>query len=1024
MKNFLLKMNDSMRRYRLKTHPGMLFAVVFLLLLNIVNAAPMADVTVEGKIVDEKGEPVTGAVVTVKGNPTLGTTTDIDGAFKITVPDDAVLIVEYAGYGTQEINVAGQTTLNISLAPDAQVLTEVAVIGYGTQKRTEVTGATQTIKEKDFIQGAFVNPIEQINGRVAGLNINLAGTDPTQSLSDRSSPRIQLRGVSSVNAGTAPLVIIDGVPGGDLNSLSPNDIETIDVLKDGSAAAIYGTRGTNGVIIITTKRGKQGAPTFDYNGYVSFETVAKQTNALSAQEYRDYYNANLNSPNSYIKNKAGEMKKADKGGDTDWFKELTRVGMNQYHNLALSGGTANTNYRASVNYNKFDAVAIGNSREQFGGRININHRGFNDKLNVNLNINNLYRKSSFQENANFEQALMANPTQSMYNSDGGYYFPTTTGQYNPIARIRQEERKGDWKYLTSNLSLTYDLFRNIKLGLTGSIQRTEEMYRSWAPSYSERAMPGAAGGEGLGNIADRRTQVWLNRIIEPTVTFTDVFAGKHSVNAVAGYSYQDLGYDDTELGNTNFPNDATKDYDMSTGQGIKSSNSGQKEIRYRTNRNESTLVAFLARVNYAFDEKYLLSVGIRHEGSSKFGINKKWGNFPQASVGWRLNQENFLKPYTFITNLKFRAGFGVTGNQDFDPYRSITAYNADGNFYPRYYSGSWVTTYGPAANVNPYLRWEKKHEFNVGVDFGFLENRVNGSVDWYNRETTDLLFESTAPQPPNIFPTLFTNIGKMRNRGMEVLLTVIPIQKEKLTWTSTFTWSYNKNTLSKLNGTELLDVNRATGSGGLGNMYRLQQGESIGNFLGYKFAGFDNSGTNQRMLVYNNNGVAVPYGSANTSPTIIGNGLPKMFASWINTVNYRNFDLSFMFRGAFLFDILNLKDVTYGTKRQLTTTNVLKSAITTHDEVNTNTIFLSDYFVEKGDFVKLDNVTLGYTLKFNQSKYFRNARIYVSGRNLLVITKYSGLDPEVPNAGVYPGLDDRSFYPRTRTWTIGFNLGF
>ncbi len=985
--------------------------------LTNASQKPVA-LSVTGQVVNELGEPLPGVSVLVKGT-TIGTTTDGEGKYILTVPDqqaDGTLVFSFIGYLSEEIKIGNQTTINIGLVPNLQTLSEVVVVGYGTQKRTEVTSAIATVKAEDFNAGGTRSPLDLIQGKVAGLTITR-----TQGNNPNSSPSIQLRGVTSIEGGNSPLIVIDGIPGGNLDLLQQDDIESMDVLKDGSAAAIYGTRANNGVILITTKKGKEGPARFDYSTYIQREAVAKKPEFLSAGEYR----ALMNDPNN---TKAGQMR--DYGYSTDFYDELiNKANLSQYHNLALSGGTSKTNYRASLYYNNADPITWQNSRRQFGGRLSLNQTGFNDRLQVQLNLATNFNRANLLggNTGDFESALTRNPTLPVFNEDGTYYEdPQTT---NPVARLHQESNKRSQQTTSADAKFTLDIYKGLRASVFGAIQRdtqNDNEYKLQASRSSQRGSSGNSDNTDFGSITPKGTGYArkynsLNTLttLEPTIEYSGRIATSHSINAIAGYSYQYNVTERFEAANAGFINDIFEENNLGAGNFIQGGTIGKAAIGSR--KEDNTLIAFFGRVNYVFNEKYLASFILRHEGSSRFGNNNKWGDFPAVSAGWVISKENFMQSLKVIDILKLRAGYGVTGSQNIPNYRSLVLLST-GNFYLNP-DGTWKQTYGPSNNPNPNLRWEKKKEFNIGVDFGVLNNRITGAVDVYKRRTEDLLGSYSTQQPPYILPDLYTNVGTIENKGIELLVSAVPVQKKDFTWSMDFTANTQRNKLVSFSN-DIYKVSYRTfggigGFGALGDAIRTVEGGPLGSFYGNKFAGFDDAG---KWLFYKKDGsVAKTTEITNDDKFVIGNGVPKYMASWSNTFRYKNFDLTVFFRGKFGYDILNTQQIGFAIKLNLPN-NILKSALTTHKQLD-DTYQYSDYFLEKGDFVKLDNVTLGYNLKFN-NPYLRNLRVYVTGRNLVIMTGYSGLDPEINDTGLAPGIDGRGFYPRTRSYTLGLQVGF
>lgn len=949
---------------------------------------------VTGTVVDNGNLPIGG--VGIK-NLTSGksTVTDANGKFSIEANENDLIRFTFIGFNTQEIKVGGETSLSIKLvqAQDTK-LNEVVVVGYGTQKRSEITSAVATVKASEFNQGGSRNPLDLIQGKVAGLSVTRTGGN-----NPNSGVAIQLRGIVSITGSATPLIVIDGIPGGNLDLLQQDDIESFDVLKDGSAAAIYGTRANAGVILITTKKGKGADPTYDYSTYFSTDKVAKKPDFLTAQEFIAV------SPSNNL------------GANTDMYDLLlNKDNLTQYHNFAATGGSVKSNYRASLFYNNLEGISKENGRRNYGGRLNINQKGLKDMLTLQTNLAANFNNANLLggSDGDFEQSVQRNPTAPVYNPDGSFTQTTAFNNYNPLARISQELNKRDQQTFSADSKLTLEVLQGLRISAFGALIRdtyNDRSYRDRA-SYSSTQ---TYQGTGYASKANRQDKTYT---FESTIDYNKVFDTDHSVTALLGYSYQYFTREDFNLNNSGFITDAFQDWNIGAGNAITNTNLPRPGIG--SFKEDNTLIALFGRVNYAFKQKYLLSVILRREGSSRFGANNKWGTFPAVSVGWNLTNEDFMQKYTFINSLKLRAGYGVTGNQGIPNYQSLITLGTGG---PYLQDGKWVQTYGPSRNPNADLRWEKKKEFNIGLDFSVLKNRLGGSIDYYTRKTTDLLLSYNAQVPPFVNSTIYTNVGSISNKGFELALNAIPVQLKDFEWSINATFNTNKNELTSLSN----DVFKATfleygglpSPGNLGNTIRAVEGQPLGNFYGRRFAGIDGNG---KWQFFKKDGtITNSAGINNEDLTVIGNGIPKYYASMSNTFKYKNLDLTVFFRGKFGYDILNVQDMFFGNIAWLPN-NVLRSAIEKNARLKDSPQF-SDYYLENGNFVKLDNITLGYNFKLKTS-YIRNLRLYASGRNIATFTKYSGLDPELQDTGLTVGLDNRGFYPRTKTYTIGLQVGF
>ena len=960
---------------------------------------------ISGVVKDESGEPIIGANVVVKGT-TIGSISDMDGNFSLDAPAGATLQISYIGYLSQEVKVEGRNTINIILKEDTEVLEEVVVIGYGTQKKGEITSSVVKITERDFNQGPSGNPMQLVEGRVAGLVINRpGGSDPNGDVT------IQMRGVGSLKGNNQPLIIIDGIPGNmtTLNAIAPEDIEAMDVLRDGSAAAIYGTRGNNGVIIVTTKQARPRERTqVDYTGYISHDQIAKKPNILSADEYLQYA-ADTNNP--VIK---------DYGGRDDVYDALlNKSNFSQSHNISASGGSSKGNYRASFGYRKSEGLAITTNREQITARLSVNQNVLNDKVMLNFNLSSASSNgSSFgnlagDENSYspFYQAIRRNPTYPIFNDDETYYEDYDTyGEENPVASLRQRNRWYERKNLLGSVKATWTIIDGLNASAFTALEKNDNYSTDYRSKDSYNAIVNSNGGT-----AAKRFQRHFNRTFESTVDYKKTFNSQHNLNAMVGYSYQDFTSEYFSATNNGFLTDAFETDHLGSGSWLK-----EGKASMESSKNENTLIAYFGRINYNFASKYMLSASIRREGSSKFGDNNKWGWFPAVSAGWAISEESFLSDINNIDMIKLRIGYGVTGALPNDSYMSLIKIGSVDRGY--YFDGKWYSNaYGPSNNPNPFLSWEKNQSLNVGVDFGLFGNRISGNIDVYQKKTIDLIGEYQAQVPAMIHSTIWTNVGTIMNRGVEVAVNAVIVDKSDFKYDAKLTFSYETNKLKSMSN----DVFKGTyedrygfpSPGNIGYAQRLEEGQPIGSFYGYVYEGITEDG---KWMLKDLDGIE---GYSDNDKEYIGTGIPKIKAGLMHNFTYKNWDFSFFLRGMFMYDILNTGRVYFGT-----TTNIDKSAYNVYKEALdvklTEDPRFSDYFLEKGDFLKIDNVTLGYTFQFPGNKYVRSLRVYGYCSNLAVITGYSGIDPEVRITGLEPGIDRRDSYPRTRTFSFGVNWSF
>ncbi len=959
-----------------------------------------------GSVKDASGLPIIGANVIVKGT-SQGTVTDTNGNFSIEMKEGNVLHISFIGYQAKELKFSGQKSLHVVLEEDSQILGEVVAIGYGSVGKKEVTSAVSHISSKDFLNVGAINPVEQLQGKVAGVSItNQASADPN------SSTSIQIRGASSRSAGLGPLVVIDGVPGGNLYNINENDIESIDVLKDGAASAIYGTRGSNGVIVVTTKRASsEGLINTNYHGYVSFDMINDQPEVLSRDEFLAY--------------KRGD----DYGFNTDWFKEITRTGFAQNHAFTISGGNSLNNYRATVDYRDAKGIDLRSGRREVGGRVSLNHQSKSGLCKIVLNV---APRVIMADNSNYgvyQQAILLNPTQPVKNPKdptGKTYFKTVGfGATNPVEILKTDLDGAEIKYLDWDATFRLNLLplfgtnvgkHSLNTQVTLAQQINDNFTYYFRPSYNTE-LAEAANKKGH---ARRQYDKAIQESLEWLVNYT-FESNSHSIRLMGGYSYQYFQNSGLYAENYNFTSDALTYNKLGDGSWYKDIVTDQ--AGFDSWKNDSKLIAFFGRTSYDYKSRYLFTASLRYEGSSKFGSNHKWGYFPAVSAGWRISEENFMKDISWIDDLKLRGDFGMTGNQNFESYLSIPTMQGYGTVT---YRGELYQGWGPLSNPNPDLRWEKGINWNIGLDFTVWNHRISGSLNYYNRKSQDLLGWYDVPAPPNLHPQTFLNVGTMMNNGFEVEMNIDAVRTKDFSYSVGLVASTNGNKLKSFSNDqykakEYQRMVRLTSPNIDDDIQELREGERIGNFYTYAYAGVDENGG---WLVWNkDNTEKIPFSQAkDEDKRIVGNGLPRFTASLNNTFQYKNFDATVYLRGIFGFDIYNIHNCYYGI--QGTSDNVLKEAYGKNVHIKGVNI-PCDYFIEPGDYIKLDVVTLGYTIK-PSSKWIESFRIYATGKNLATFTRFSGVDPQsYPINGLTPGATaDRGYYPSTTQVLLGVQLGF
>jgi TonB-linked SusC/RagA family outer membrane protein len=959
---------------------------------NFPGIAETQQQMITGKVTDSSGLPLPGVTVVVKGT-TQGTVTDGDGNYSISdIPENATLVFSFVGMRTQELIVGEQTRINVTMEVDA--------IGI-----EELTSAVSSVNSEDFVKGSVNDAAQLIKGQIAGVNIINPDANPT------GTSQIVLRGVTTLAAGTQPLIVIDGVPGS-LTDVAPEDIETIDVLKDGSAAAIYGTRGTNGVVLITTKKVKGQTPaTIELNSYITTQTITKTIDFMNADQYR----------NLVQQGKPGAI---DYGANTKWIDEIFRTPISHNHNLSMKGGDSNTNYIMNINYKQLQGLMLRSDNNVLTARIEANHTMFDGKLKLNGNIIG-YDQKYFSGGDGYSwrgdvyrNALIYNPTDPVKDADGNWTeHPEMNNYANPVSLIKETEGE----IAVTNFKPFGTLTIYPLEGLTLKVLGSKDVYNKTA-GYAESFNHLSSIREKRTGFASRGTTRNVDDLLELTSTYTKSFSN-HNINALAGYSFQQNTYEFYWMNNFDFPSDKYSYNNMSDGAARTEGRAGMD-----TYKSSSKLVSYFARMNYSFSNRYMLMASLRYEGSSKFGKDHKWGAFPAVSAGWNLMNEQFMETLQApISQLKLRAGFGITGTAPSSEYQSLSRLTY-GNKYML--NGEWIPVIYPSSNANPDLRWETKEEINIGLDFGFFNNRISGAIDVYKRTTKDLLWNYNVSTPPYLYSSVLANAGSMENKGLEVQITAIPVQSEHINWTTKLNYSTNSNKLLSLSNDkfQLQSGYFYTGSTGepiQTTTHRVEEDEAIGNFYGFRSIDIDEDGY---WIIEGKDGNPKPIAEQQPDDKkVLGNGLPKHYLSWDNTFSYKQFDLNITMRGAFAYQILNMTKMFYAVPVSLTRGNVMAS---TYENIygkrplnDYQELQYVSYFIENGDYWKIDNITLGYTFKLKDS-IIKNLRLYMSGSNMFTITGYSGIDPEVNSLGLDPGLDYRDRYPSTRTFTFGFSMKF
>ena len=967
----------------------MMLAVVFFAL------DVSAQATISGHVKDETGEGVIGASVMVKGTSN-GTVTDFDGNFSLQCQPGATLVFSYIGYNPQE--QPAKNGMEVTMKEDVAQLNEVVVVGYGSMAKKEISSSVVQISKDQFNQGAATDAMALVAGKVAGLNVATSADANPNAMS-----AIQVRGAGSLTASNGPLVVIDGIAGGDLRNIATQDVESITVLKDAGSAAIYGTRGANGVILVTTKKGSgtAGVTNVTYDSYVALNVQKPRIEILSTDEFR--------------RSRRGQ----DYGADTDWWDEITRsvsYSLNQYLSIDTSG--KNGYFGLSLNYKKGNGLDIVSGREEYGARFVGEQRVLNNRLQFNSSLSARKVHEDWGNDGLFDTALTMNPTIPVKNPDGSYYQPNSpTDIHNPVNDLKENVSQGDRIYILGNADVKLNILQteqhNLNTSLSYALQYNDLKDNFYTPTTSSESFWNGYDGRARINY-----QKWWTNRLEWLVNYT-MTLNEHQLKAVLGYSWERSNWEQTGNENMGFVYDALSYHGIGSGSYLRDG-----KANLWAGSSESTLIGFFGRINYNYNDMIYASVSMRREGSTKFGANKKWGNFPSASLAWEITSTPFAQGLKeSFQSLKPRISYGVTGRSDFNAYQSIATYSTRGAYL---IDNQWINGYAPSLNANPDLAWEKSTAFNIGVDFVALNSRLRGSVEFYDRRSQDLLYNYTAPQPPFIYNTILVNVGTTKNTGVEVALEYDVLAKKAVKWTTGFNWSMGQTKLTKLSSDAYqmayLDLYQKPGPGTSEYFFRVEEGGKIGQFYGYEHAGIDDNGL---LLIYDNDGNAIPAAQADPSyKRNIGNGAPKHFLSWTNSLSYKNWDLSMMFRGAFGFEIFNMRKYGMGLKGS-GTDNVLRKAYTDYADVNSSGGIISSYFLEKGDYFKLDNVTLGYTLTPKSRQLVESFRIYLTAKNVFTLTGYEGNDPSiVTSTGITPGIDSNSAYPQATQLSLGVTVRF
>ncbi len=967
--------------------------VVLLLTLTLAFSQNIMaqNFTVTGKVVDNNKEPLIGATVRTL-NTNKGTVTDADGNFTLSCDKNTTLEISFVGYNSRKVKADSKITVILDENDNLLKETVVVGVGYGTMRKSDLTGAIASVNAKDMKKGVITSTEQLLQGKVAGLSVVQSSGAPEAGAS------LRLRGGTSLSASNGPLVVVDGIPGVDINSVQPNEIQSIDILKDASAAAIYGSRGANGVIIVTTNRqsGDVETKTMQYNGYVAIGSAAKNMDILSANQWRQYVRDN---------NIATAL---DYGADTDWQKELQRTTYSHSHNISFSNSRKTNGYRGSVTYQNNQGVIVGNNFNRLSASISAYQTGLNGRLHIDEGINANFDSWHPTDTRIFERMANLNPTFPVYNADGSFAQLNGTNTENPVEinsdRTNDQKRHRFLGYTKVDL----DVIEGLKATANGSYEYQNTTGGLYKPTYAQME------GKSENGWAQCTFATYTNKQLELYLTYDKEFAKIHKINVMAGYSYLDNVYSGFGSTRSGFDTNAFGYNNLAAGTDYRATD-------VYSYKGEAKLISFFGRINYNLLNRYMLTATIRHDGSSRFGNNHKWGDFPSVSLAWRISNEDFMKSASkWLDNLKLRLGYGVTGNQNgIGEYKSLSILSASGAKYYDPVAAAWKNSYTQSQNVNPDLKWESTAQFNAGIDFG-LFSRINGTIELYYKKTSDLLWTYPVPQPPYLVGTMLANVGDLVNKGVEFTLGANIIRQNDFTLDANLSFAYNHQEITKLSNDVYQAVGLQAGSlhglRGMSNTYSqvIKEGYPAGAFYGPVCNGIDENG--KYIINRDENGNAVN--------EYLGSAQPKFNLGLSINATYKDFDFNVAGYGMFGQKVLNATRMAMFDPTRLPSQNVPDDFVSSG--IKDDPMF-SSYFVEKGDFFRLQSVTLGYTIPNTKKIGFEKIRFYITGENLFCITSYTGLDPEVAISDSVldgQGIDMFNSYPRPRTYSLGVNISF
>jgi len=1008
-----------------KLHLKLKHLLLVFLFFSGVTGLYAQNLEVSGVIVEAgTGETLIGATVLEKGT-TNGTVSDISGQYKISVPQGAVLVFSLIGYVTQEVIIETAGTVNITMEVSITNLDDVIVIGYSTQKKSDKTGAVSLVKSEELNGGVITAPMQAMQGKAAGVLVSKRGGDPNENF------KVRIRGASGFNSNTQPLYVIDGIPGADPNIISPNDIESFNILKDAASTAIYGSRGSNGVIIITTKKGKMAGPSLEgdktlgafsnieFNSQVSFEQISKKLPILNASEMRGFANDLLRKAQVEHPNYTIDSVFNDGGASTDWQDEIYRTGVSFMNSLSFSGGNRHNSYMASITNSQWEGTMKGTSKDLTTARINVTHKGFKDRLTISANLLSAFENNDYENYDGWDkddiiyQAISRNPTDPVYDSAGNYYKSSREFNYeNPISIINEVTNDRNAKKFLGGLKADFEiidgLFAGINLGY---------IYDDQTTNYFRPANLYSSADNGYGK---KEYKANVQKLIEFTGLYNKVFKEYHNFNALLGYSWQE----DVYSGFYSQGGDAQSDYAGPSNLGV------LNDVKWGdigSWKGQWNLVGFFGRAQYNYKGKYYVSASLRRDGSSKFGANNKWGWFPTAAIGWNMEQEKWLNNVQWLNQLKIRASYGISGNQEIGEYRSMVLWEPSGKAVnPE--TGQEVITFKPAWNANPDLKWEETSEVNFGIDFAVINSRLSGSLEIYYKVTDDLLGEYTVPVPPNLAQKTFANSGSLSNKGIELYLQAFIISNTKFNWKSALAVSHNQ--------TEVLDLGDyfneedgvrkegyISGRGMVGDEYYvtgIMVGEEIGSFYLPTYVTLKDG-----SFIFESNTGGYTDKLSDAKRTVIATAAPKVEIGWSNVLTLnKHWTLDLAFRSWIGNHVYNATEMFFDNPNNLPSLNGLPEAIDWYNQGRVTGSTIADIYVESASFLKLDYIALSYDFNVENVSWLNKLSLYASANNVFTVSGYSGVDPETTVDGLSFGIDQYNVYPKTRAYNLGVKVNF